>query len=78
MVIHDIGMDHTALSGFTLLLEGLHQEIPKGYIYFAVAFSLLIEFTNIRVKKKRKKKPVKLNKGYDDDELNKAVESLEK
>ena len=34
------------LIGFTLLLEGLHQEIPKGYIYFAVAFSLLIEFTN--------------------------------
>jgi predicted tellurium resistance membrane protein TerC len=66
------------LIGFTLLLEGLHQEIPKGYIYFAVAFSLLIEFTNIRVKKKRKKKPVKLNKGYNDDELSKAVESLEK
>lgn len=66
------------LIGFTLLLEGLHQEIPKGYIYFAVAFSLLIEFTNIRVKKKRKKKPVKLNKGYDDNELKEAVESLEK
>jgi predicted tellurium resistance membrane protein TerC len=66
------------LIGFTLLLEGLHQEIPKGYIYFAVAFSLLIEFTNIRVKKKRKKTPVKLNKGYDDEELKKAVEELEK
>lgn len=68
------------LIGFTLLLEGLHQEIPKGYIYFAVAFSLLIEFTNIRVKKKRKKKtnPVKLNKGYDDDQLQEAVKELNK
>ncbi|MBK8292326.1 MAG: TerC family protein [Flammeovirgaceae bacterium] len=68
------------LIGFTLLLEGLHQEIPKGYIYFAVAFSLLIEFTNIRVKKKRKKKtnPVKLNKGYDDDQLKEAVKELNK
>jgi predicted tellurium resistance membrane protein TerC len=66
------------LIGFTLLLEGLHQEIPKGYIYFAVAFSLLIEFTNIRVKKKRKKTAVKLNKPYDDAELKEAVEELNK
>ena len=36
--------------------------MPKGYIYFAVAFALLIELTNIRVKKNRKSKPIKLNK----------------
>jgi len=66
------------LIGFTLLLEGLHQEIPKGYIYFAVAFSLLIEFTNIRVRKKRKKKPVKLNKPFSDEEMKEAVEELNK
>ncbi len=66
------------LIGFTLLLEGLHQEIPKGYIYFAVAFSLLIEFTNIRVRKKRKKTTVKLHKPYDDQELKEAVEELSK
>ena len=66
------------LIGFTLLLEGLHKEIPKGYIYFAVAFSLLIEFTNIRVKKKRKRKTVKLNKPYDDKELKEAVDELNK
>jgi predicted tellurium resistance membrane protein TerC len=68
------------LIGFTLLLEGLHKEIPKGYIYFAVAFSLLIEFTNIRVRNKRKKTThaVKLNKPYDDEELKQAVEELNK
>ena len=66
------------LIGFTLLLEGLHQEIPKGYIYFAVAFSLLIEFTNIRVRKKRKKNVVNLNKPYDEKELKEAVEELNK
>jgi predicted tellurium resistance membrane protein TerC len=43
------------LIGFMLFLEGLHYEIPKGYIYFAVAFSLLIEMINIRIRKKRKK-----------------------
>jgi predicted tellurium resistance membrane protein TerC len=68
------------LIGFTLLLEGLHQEIPKGYIYFAVAFSLLIEFTNIRVRKKRKKKskPVELKKGYNEEERKEAVGELNK
>lgn len=43
------------LIGFMLFLEGLHYEIPKGYIYFAVAFSLLIEMVNIRVRNKRKR-----------------------
>lgn len=63
------------LIGFMLFLESLHYVIPKGYIYFAVAFSLLIELTNIRVKKKRgdKSKPVKLKKGYTDEELEEAT-----
>lgn len=44
------------LIGFMLFLEGLEYEIPKGYIYFAVAFSLLIEMVNIRVRGRREKK----------------------
>jgi predicted tellurium resistance membrane protein TerC len=43
------------LIGFMLFLEGLHYDIPKGYIYFAVAFSLLIEMVNIRVRNRRKR-----------------------
>ena len=43
------------LIGFMLFLEGLHYDIPKGYIYFAVAFSLMIEMVNIRVRNRRKK-----------------------
>jgi predicted tellurium resistance membrane protein TerC len=43
------------LIGFMLFLEGMHKEIPKGYIYFAVVFSLLIETVNIRVRTKKKK-----------------------
>ena len=63
------------LIGFTLFLEALHKEVPKGYIYFAVAFSLLIEFTNIRVKKKRKAKAkvVKLNKSYSDSDMKEVM-----
>jgi predicted tellurium resistance membrane protein TerC len=64
------------LIGFMLFLESLHYVIPKGYIYFAVAFSLLIELTNIRVKNKRKgdkPKPVKLKKSYSEEEMKDAV-----
>ena len=64
------------LIGFMLFLEALHYVIPKGYIYFAVAFSMLIEFTNIRVRKKRKTKPVKLNKPFTQQELTEAVKEL--
>jgi len=44
------------LIGFMLFLEGLEYDIPKGYIYFAVVFSLLIEMFNIRVRNKRIRK----------------------
>jgi predicted tellurium resistance membrane protein TerC len=43
------------LIGFMIFLEGLGKEIPKGYIYFAVVFSMIIEMVNIRVRNRRKK-----------------------
>lgn len=49
------------LIGVTLIAEGLHQHIPKGYIYFAMAFSVLVEFLNMRL---RKGKPVVLHDPY--------------
>ncbi len=66
------------LIGFMLFLEALHYVIPKGYIYFAVAFSMLIELTNIRVRKKRKTKPVKLNKPFTESEMAEAMKELDK
>lgn len=63
------------LIGFMLFLEALHYVIPKGYIYFAVAFSMLIELTNIRVRKKRKTKPVKLNKPFTEDEMKEVIKN---
>lgn len=50
------------LIGFTLIVEGLHQHIPKGYIYFAMAFSLFVEFLNLRLRKTGV--PVKLHEAY--------------
>ncbi|MEO5977826.1 MAG: TerC family protein [Chryseolinea sp.] len=43
------------LIGFMLFLEGLHKEVPKGYIYFAIVFSMIIEMVNIRVRNRRRK-----------------------
>ncbi len=45
------------LVGFTLMLEGFHVHIPKGYIYFAMFFSISVEVLNLLQQKKRK--PVK-------------------
>jgi predicted tellurium resistance membrane protein TerC len=40
------------LIGFMLILDGLQYHVPKGYIYFAVFFSLMVEMINIRIKRK--------------------------
>ena len=45
-----------------LVAEGLHQHIPKGYIYFAMAFSVAVEFLNMRLRGKGK--PVELRDPY--------------
>ncbi|MCF8277240.1 MAG: TerC family protein [Flavobacteriales bacterium] len=48
------------LIGFMLILDALGFHVPKGYIYFAVAFSLVVEMVNMRLRKS--KSAVKLNK----------------
>lgn len=49
--------------GVTLLLEGCGNHVPKGYIYFAMAFSVGVEMLNIRMRGKSAK-PVKLHEPY--------------
>ncbi|HRI01533.1 MAG TPA: TerC family protein [Saprospiraceae bacterium] len=63
--IQMLGLSFLILIGFTLIAEGSHLahvkiadeevgSIPKGYLYFAIAFSLLVEFLNIRMRKRLK------------------------
>ncbi len=47
-----LALSFLILIGFVLIADGLHQHIPKGYIYAAVAFSLLVEVININVRNK--------------------------
>ena len=50
-----LALSFLILIGFMLVLESVHIEVPKGYIYFALFFSLLVEVLNIRLRKKSKK-----------------------
>jgi predicted tellurium resistance membrane protein TerC len=56
------------LIGVTLIAEGFEQHISKGYIYFAMAFSVFVEMLNLRIKaKKQPGAPVKLREPYTGD-----------
>ena len=46
------------LIGTMLVAEGLHVHFPKGYIYFAMVFALLLDFVNMRMNKNKTKPPV--------------------
>jgi predicted tellurium resistance membrane protein TerC len=50
-----LALSFLLLIGFSLISEGLHQHIPKGYIYFAMAFSALTEMLNLRMKATQKR-----------------------
>jgi len=58
-----LALSFLLLIGFTLIVEGLHQHIPKGYIYFAMAFSVFVELLNLRLRKVHAA-PVKLHEPY--------------
>ena len=59
-----LALSFLLLIGFTLIVEGLHQHIPKGYIYFAMGFSVFVEMLNLRMRDKIEGDPVKLRDPY--------------
>ena len=54
-----LALSFLLLIGMSLIAEGLGRHIPKGYIYFAMAFSVFVEMLNLRTRK-GKAPPVKL------------------
>lgn len=58
-----LALSFLLLIGFTLIVEGLHQHIPKGYVYFAMGFSVFVEMINLRVRDSHVK-PVNLRDPY--------------
>ncbi len=59
-----LALSFLLLIGVSLVAEGLDQHIPKGYIYFAMAFSVFVEMINLRASKKKKLHPVQLHQPY--------------
>jgi predicted tellurium resistance membrane protein TerC len=57
-----LALSFLILIGMTLVGEGLDAHIPRGYIYFAMAFSIGVEMLNIRVRKTRISQTMHLNK----------------
>jgi len=58
-----LALSFLLLIGLSLLMEGFDQHIPKGYIYFAMGFSVFVEMINLRVRKKQTA-PVHLRQPY--------------
>jgi predicted tellurium resistance membrane protein TerC len=61
-----LALSFLLLIGFSLVVEGIHIEIPKGYIYFAMGFSVFVEMLNQRMTAKTK--PIELRQPYVDEE----------
>jgi len=57
-----LALSFLLLIGVSLIGEGLDQHIPKGYIYFAMGFSIFVEMINLRVRARAK--PVHLHQSY--------------
>jgi predicted tellurium resistance membrane protein TerC len=58
-----LALSFLLLVGFTLIVEGLDHHLSKGYVYFAMAFSVFVEMINIRFRKKEAQR-VKLHSPY--------------
>ncbi len=57
LTIKMLALSFLVLIGVTLIAEGLDLHIPKGYIYFAMGFSVFVEMLNLRARGRRAKRP---------------------
>ena len=71
-----LALSFLLLIGVTLIAEGLDQHIAKGYIYFAMAFSVFVEMINLRVRGE-KPPPVRLREHYGVKEAKRARANLD-
>ncbi len=62
-----LALSFLVLVGVTLIAEGLGTHVPKGYIYFAMAFSVIVEMINIRMRKRPLPDPVQLRRDMPGD-----------
>jgi len=63
-----LALSFLLMIGLTLILDGFGREIPKGYVYFAMGFSIFVEMINLRVRDSHVK-PVNLRDPYKDPKV---------
>src|SRR5690554_2320246 len=61
-----LALSFLLLIGFTLVVEAFDVHVPKGYIYFAMAFSVFVEILNLRMRRSAQVRKVKLNRRLDE------------
>lgn len=59
-----LALSFLLLIGVSLIGEGLDQHISKGYIYFAMAFSMLVETLNLKARRKAASPPIELREPH--------------
>jgi predicted tellurium resistance membrane protein TerC len=64
-----LALSFLLLIGFTLVVESLHIHIPKGYIYFALGFSIMVEILNLRIRTPKVPDPVDLIEAYVENDV---------
>jgi len=57
-----LALSFLILVGVTLMVEGFDVHVPKGYVYFAMAFSMTVEMLNLRMRRNMEDAPVRLHK----------------
>lgn len=72
-----LALSFLILIGMTLLAEGLGQHVPKGYIYFAMGFSVLVEMLNLRFRGKAERAPVQLHRSRINEDAARRIGAVE-
>jgi predicted tellurium resistance membrane protein TerC len=73
-----LALSFLLLIGVALVAEGFDQHIPKGYIYFAMGFSVFVEFLNIRAHRRgRVVEPVHLRQPYKEGETQRGADGAD-
>ncbi len=70
-----LALSFLLLIGVSLIAEGFDVEIPKGYIYFSMAFALFVEVLNLKIRKP-KKTPIRTREHYPTEEAKKQIKSF--
>jgi predicted tellurium resistance membrane protein TerC len=67
-----LALSFLLLIGVNLIAEGLGFHIPRGYTYFAMAFSLFVEMLNLKIRSRKSASPVRQSR-----RLHKAIDRIE-